>query len=100
MQVIIDGCTQSIGSQLFRDQDGLSLVSEKIAHKVGVDSRVAQNQHSSTGEVVEVEALRRRNESRALCERLAERQITLHGALDNQSPISSAAQRNLLTHSK
>jgi len=53
MQVIIDGCTQSIGSQLFRDQDGLSLVSEKIAHKVGVDSRVAQNQHSSNDEVVE-----------------------------------------------
>jgi len=23
-QVLIDGCTQSIGSQLFRDQDGLS----------------------------------------------------------------------------
>lgn len=100
MQAIIEGSNQSVGCQLFRDQNGLALVSERIALEVGVEFLGNENEQSANDEAVEVEALRRRGESRALYQRLASQQMTPHEALENQPPSASAASRGLLAHSK
>ena len=100
MQVMIEGSSQSVGSQLFRDQEGLTLVYERIAFEVGANAKEIETEQSSIDEAVEVEALRKRNETKELYQRMGSRQMTSQEALDNQPPSSSSASWGLLPHSK
>lgn len=101
MQAIIEGSNHSVGCQLFRDQEGLALIAERIAVEVGVSpDNASEKDQALNDEAVEVEALRRRGESRALYHNFATRQMTHLEALEHQPPSSSAASRGLLSHSK
>lgn len=101
MQAIIEGSAQRLGNQLFRDHDGLSLVASRIASELGVeDTEMVDYDQSGEDEAIEIEALKRRGETRALYERLGRRQMTPTEALDHQPPSSSITSRGLLPHSK
>ena len=101
MQGIIEGSSQSIGRQLFREQDGLSLVAARIAVEVGVDdTALSDAEQQKIDDEVEVEALKRRGESRSLYQELGQRQMTPQEALEHQPPSSSATSRGQLPQSK
>lgn len=100
IQAIIEGSAQAVGCQLFRDQDGLSLVAERIASEVGISDKRSFDDLNAEDEAVEEDALKRRGESKELYAVLARKQMTPEEALENQPPSSSGASRGLLSHSK
>lgn len=100
IQAIIESSAQAIGCQLFRDQDGLSLVAERIASEVGISEKNSFDDLKAEDEAVEEEALKRRGESRDLYDVLARKQMTPEEALEHHPPSSSGASRGLLSHSK
>lgn len=71
----------------------LSLVSQSIEHKVGTSSGTNDSDLRAKDEAVEMEALCRRNETRALYVRLSLRQISVQESLVNLFPSSSTAAR-------
>lgn len=100
IQAIIEGSAQAIGCQLFRDQDGLSLVAERIALEVGISEKNSLDDLKAEDEAVEEDALKRRGESKDLYDVLARKQMTPEEALEHHPPSSSGASRGLLSHSK
>lgn len=101
MQAIIEGSSHSSGTQVFREQNGLSLIADRIAIEVGVeDSDMTDVDYTQEDEKVEVGALENRGESRAFYERLGQRQMTPEEAHEHAPPSSSATSRGQLTHSE
>lgn len=57
MQSIIETPVLSVGYQIFRDQDGLFLVANRISSEIGVDEDVTAAQLIEHNEAIEAEAL-------------------------------------------
>lgn len=101
MQAIVEGSAQTLGSQLFRDHDGLGLVAKRIAAELDIDDReTTEEEQHAADESVEVAALSKRGESRELYERLGSRQMTPAEALENMPSSAGTTARGLLPHSK
>lgn len=101
MQAIVEGSSQTLGCQMFRDHDGLALVAKRIATELDIDDQeTTEEEQHAADESVEVAALNRRGESRELYERLGARQMTPAEALDNMPSSAGTAARGLLPHSK
>lgn len=101
MQAIIEGSSHSSGTQVFREQNGLSLIAERIALEVGIeDTYMTDVDYTQEDEKVEVSALESRGESRAFYERLGQRQMTPEEACQHAPPSSSATSRGQLAHSE
>ncbi|KAI0562049.1 Ubiquitin-associated protein [Gracilaria domingensis] len=100
MQAILEGSTHSSGTQVFREQNGLTLIADRIAAETDVDKLDQCIDLSDEDEKVEVLALQRRGESREFYNLLREKQMTYAEALEHQPPSSSATSRGQLPHSQ
>eukprot|EP00178_Gracilaria_changii_P006504 TRINITY_DN212_c0_g1_i1.p1 TRINITY_DN212_c0_g1~~TRINITY_DN212_c0_g1_i1.p1 ORF type:complete len:2642 (+),score=394.56 TRINITY_DN212_c0_g1_i1:6610-14535(+) len=100
MQAIIEGSTHSSGAQVFREQNGFTLIANRIAAETGVENANKRADFSEEDEKVEVLALQKRGESREFYKLLRERQMTCSEALEHQPPSSSATSRGQLSHSQ
>ncbi|CAN8068891.1 unnamed protein product [Agarophyton chilense] len=100
MQVIMESSTHSSGTQIFREQNGLNLLADRIAAETNVEVLAKGVDFSKEDEEVEVRALERRGESREFYRLLRENQMTYAEALQHQPPSSSATSRGQLPHSQ
>lgn len=101
---IIQLTHSTVGSQAFRDHDGLNILAERIAVEtlgnVKEAVKMSEKELVAEDERVEVAALHARTETRELYEGLLSEPLTAERALAHPAPSSSAASRGMLPHSK